>query len=113
MEQLRIRNADDALKVFYAVHTGVLPLVTRRLNEAERDALRPGCVYVWEKDDAAAPSTAPRLQRFTEGRKWGPSRIRDVRGGRPGADRAHCRPATDARFAVVPLLLRAEPTKAT
>lgn len=79
IEQLRIRNAEDALKVFYAVSAGVLPLVTRRLNDAERDALHPGCVYVWEKDDGQSPSASPRLQRFTEGRKWGPSRIRDVR----------------------------------
>ncbi|KAG1725414.1 uncharacterized protein EDB91DRAFT_91519 [Suillus paluster] len=54
---VRIRSTRDAHKIFYAVQLRMLPMITRRLDADERLAL---C-----------------SERFTEGRRWSPSRVRD------------------------------------
>lgn len=53
-------------------------MVNRRLDAADRAALRPGCVYVWEERSPASDATGTGMERFTEGRHWHPSRVRDV-----------------------------------
>jgi Gti1/Pac2 family transcription factor len=53
----RIRSIQDAHRIFYAVRLGYLPLVRRRLDPAERAALRSGCVYVWEERVSTAGMT--------------------------------------------------------
>lgn len=75
----RIRSTQDAHKIFFAVQHGILPLVTRRLDADERLALRSGCVYAWEERGAHSEITGLGIERFTEGRRWSPSRVRDVR----------------------------------
>ncbi|KAL5523508.1 hypothetical protein ACEPAG_7681 [Sanghuangporus baumii] len=52
-------------------------MVTRRLDAADRAALRPGCVYIWEERSPASDATGAGMERFTEGRHWHPSRVRD------------------------------------
>ena len=52
LQGVRIRTAQDALLVFYAVARGVLTLLTRRLDADERKTIRPGHVYVWEDRSA-------------------------------------------------------------
>lgn len=74
----RIRSTHDAHKIFFAVQHGILPLVTRRLDADERLALRSGCVYCWEERSNAVEVTGLGIERFTEGRRWSPSRVRDV-----------------------------------
>ncbi|THH17873.1 hypothetical protein EW146_g3014 [Bondarzewia mesenterica] len=75
---LRIRTARDADIIFHAVAKGILPMVTRRLDSEERMALSPGCVYVWEeRTSSLSESIEQGIERFTEGRSWGPSRARD------------------------------------
>lgn len=75
---LRIRNTDDANRVLHAARTGRLPVVTRRLDDEERLALRSGCVYAWEeRSNNPLEVTGQEIQRFTEGRSWGPSRARE------------------------------------
>lgn len=74
----RIRSTQDAHKIFFAVQHGILPLVTRRLDADERLALRSGCVYAWEERGSHAEITGLGIERFTEGRRWSPSRVRDV-----------------------------------
>ncbi|KZP34423.1 hypothetical protein FIBSPDRAFT_846547 [Athelia psychrophila] len=73
----RIRSTQDAHKIFFAVQHGILPLVTRRLDADERLALRSGCVYAWEERGAHSEITGLGIERFTEGRRWSPSRVRD------------------------------------
>ncbi|KII92657.1 hypothetical protein PLICRDRAFT_104338, partial [Plicaturopsis crispa FD-325 SS-3] len=73
----RIRSTQDAHKIFLAVQNGVLPLITRRLDADERLALRSGCVYAWEERPTHAEITGLGIERFTEGRRWSPSRVRD------------------------------------
>lgn len=46
---LYIRSTQDAQVVFHAVHLGMLPIITRRLDTEERREIRPGCVFVWEE----------------------------------------------------------------
>ncbi|KAF5355448.1 hypothetical protein D9758_006392 [Tetrapyrgos nigripes] len=73
----RIRSTNDAHKIFYAVQLGTLQMVTRRLDADERLALRSGCVYAWEERGPHTEITGLGIERFTEGRRWSPSRVRD------------------------------------
>ena len=75
---MRVRSTRDANVLFHAVTCGILPMVQRRLDAADRAALRPGCVYVWEERSPASDATGAGMERFTEGRHWHPSRVRDV-----------------------------------
>jgi hypothetical protein len=51
---IRIRSSRDANILLHPVALGLLPPVTRRLDEAERLQVKSGWVYVWE----------PNLLRF-------------------------------------------------
>src|SRR5258707_7329905 len=76
---LRIRSTTDAHKIFIAIKQGLLHMVFRRLDTDERLALRSGCVYAWEKQTACETQFPDlRIERFTDGRKWSPSRMRGV-----------------------------------
>ncbi|EIM83014.1 uncharacterized protein STEHIDRAFT_84413 [Stereum hirsutum FP-91666 SS1] len=75
---IRIRNARDADILFHAVLSGMLPMITRRLDSEERMALAPGDVYVWqERTGSISESTDHAIERFTEGRSWAASRAKD------------------------------------
>ncbi|KAH0828184.1 Gti1/Pac2 family-domain-containing protein [Lanmaoa asiatica] len=74
---VRIRSTRDAHKIFYGVQRRVLPMITRRLDADERLALRSGCVYAWEERGPHTEITGLGIERFTEGRRWSPSRVRD------------------------------------
>lgn len=76
---LRIRSTADAHKIFMAVKQGLLRMVSRRLDADERLALRSGCIYAWEERGPHTETTGLGIERFTEGRRWSPSRVRDVR----------------------------------
>ena len=75
---LRIRSTADAHKIFAGIQQGLLHMVTRRLDAEERLALRSGCVYAWEERGPHSEITGLGIERFTEGRRWSPSRVRDV-----------------------------------
>ena len=101
LQNVRIRTAQDALQVFFAVARNVLTLLTRRLDADERKAIRSGNVYIWEDRSAstvdnggitmerwyawrfarrvALPHLVPPSSQRTDGMSWGPSRIREVR----------------------------------
>ncbi|KAI0305385.1 Gti1/Pac2 family-domain-containing protein [Multifurca ochricompacta] len=75
---IRVRTARDAEIIFHAVRLGILPVVVQRLGSEERMALCSGCVYVWEeRSGSLSESMEQGIERFTEGRSWGPSRARD------------------------------------
>ena len=72
---IRVRTARDAEIIFHAVHLAILPMITQRLGSEERMALCSGCVYVWEeRSGSLSESMEQGIERFTEGRIWGPSR---------------------------------------
>jgi hypothetical protein len=75
---VRIRSTADVHKIFYAVYLGLLPMITRRLDAKEREALSSGYCYAWE-DRGPHAITGIGIERFTEGRHWSASRVRDVR----------------------------------
>ncbi|KAJ6624542.1 Gti1/Pac2 family-domain-containing protein [Mycena sp. CBHHK59/15] len=71
--RLHVRNAHDAHVVFEATRQGFLRPITRRLDESERATLiQSGAVFVWEESDQA-----PGLKRWTDGRVWSQSRMRE------------------------------------
>ncbi|VDB84933.1 unnamed protein product [Peniophora sp. CBMAI 1063] len=74
---VRIRSVADAHAVFYAVEQRYLPMVNRRLDGEERRAIRSGCVYVWEERGSDSEATGLGIERWTDGVRWGPSRVRD------------------------------------
>ncbi|KAF9452787.1 hypothetical protein P691DRAFT_803513 [Macrolepiota fuliginosa MF-IS2] len=74
---IRIRSPSDARVVFHAVLTGILPMVTRRLDTEERSLISPGSVYVWEERGPQAELTGVGIERWTDGIRWGPSRVRE------------------------------------
>ncbi|KAH7872844.1 uncharacterized protein C8R40DRAFT_1162032 [Lentinula edodes] len=78
LQNIRIRSTLDAHKIFYSVYQGHLEMVTRRLDADERMALGSGCVYAWEERGPHTEITGLGIERFTEGRRWSPSRVRDV-----------------------------------
>lgn len=79
LTNVHIRSAVDAHKLFYAVQLGHLPKIEKRLDANERAALRPGDVYVWEEKGPNADSFSVSMERFTEGKSWTASRVREVR----------------------------------
>ncbi|KAF8163537.1 Gti1/Pac2 family-domain-containing protein [Crassisporium funariophilum] len=72
-QRLHLRDAHDAHVLFEAVRQGFLRPIVRRLNEMERAVLiRPGAIFVWfESEDENG------LKRWTDGRVWGQSRMRE------------------------------------
>lgn len=76
LRNVSVLSTQDARRVVVAVHEGRLQGLTRRLSKAEQCRIQAGDVYVW------LPMKTPdyrgnRLERFTDSRKWGESRIRD------------------------------------
>jgi Gti1/Pac2 family len=72
--RLHVRDARDAHIVFEAVRQGLLRPVTRRLNEVERSMyIISGAIFVWEESDDDLG-----LKRWTDGRVWSQSRMREV-----------------------------------
>jgi hypothetical protein len=72
--RLHVRDARDAHTVFEAVRQGLLQRVERRLNEMERSMyIRSGAIFVWEECDDDLG-----LKRWTDGRIWSQSRMREV-----------------------------------
>jgi Gti1/Pac2 family transcription factor len=76
---VRIRGIRDAEKILHAVFLEILPMTRRRLDDEDRLALRPGNVYVWEErsNNPMEASSLDSIQRFTDGRSWGPSKARE------------------------------------
>lgn len=74
---IRIRSPADARVIFHAVLLNILPMVTRRLDNEERGLISPGSVYVWEERGPHAELTGVGIERWTDGIRWGPSRVRE------------------------------------
>ncbi|KIY69984.1 hypothetical protein CYLTODRAFT_348486 [Cylindrobasidium torrendii FP15055 ss-10] len=59
----------QALHLVYAAHKGIIPRITRRLNETERRTMiRSGATFVFSVDESG-------IKRWTDGMVWSPSRI--------------------------------------
>lgn len=74
---IRLRNVDDANRVFHGVFLRVLPLFSRRLTVEERRAIHTGCVFVWEERNPTMEATGEGIERWTDGRRWSCSRVKN------------------------------------
>ncbi|KAH7889093.1 Gti1/Pac2 family-domain-containing protein [Phlebopus sp. FC_14] len=75
--RLRVKTPQDAQVVFHAVNLGILPMVTRRLDSEERRTIASGSIFVWEERGANPETAGLGIERWTDGKRWGPSRVRD------------------------------------
>ncbi|KZV99392.1 hypothetical protein EXIGLDRAFT_698846 [Exidia glandulosa HHB12029] len=73
----KVATPDEAKLVVHGVVCGYLPKIEWRLSAEERRDIRPGDVFVWEDHAANADTGGTSLERWTDGRHWGPSRMRD------------------------------------
>lgn len=52
-------------------------MITARLDSTDRSALASGNLYAWEeRGSRSEPGVG--IERFTEGKRWTPSRLREV-----------------------------------
>ncbi|KAI0084936.1 Gti1/Pac2 family-domain-containing protein [Irpex rosettiformis] len=72
---VRVRSTADCNVIFHAVSLGILPLVSRRLSIDERRAIQSGCVFVWEERSPTIEAVGDGLERWTDSRRWGASRL--------------------------------------
>ncbi|KAF7327324.1 hypothetical protein MKEN_00309900 [Mycena kentingensis (nom. inval.)] len=64
-----IESTMNALRVIHAARQGVIPRITRRLNDAERRTMiKSGAVFVFSVEESG-------IKRWTDGLLWSPSRI--------------------------------------
>ncbi|KAJ1738500.1 Global transcription regulator sge1 [Coemansia sp. RSA 989] len=65
---LKVMSTRDALTIFEACRRGILPQITRRLTESEKQQITAGTIVVFDEKRA-------KMKRWTDGRMWTPSRI--------------------------------------
>ncbi|KAL9558534.1 hypothetical protein MBANPS3_000870 [Mucor bainieri] len=63
-----IETTQDALLIFEGCRRGLIPRVSRRLQEKERRMIRSGSVFVFDESESG-------IKRWTDGLVWSPSRI--------------------------------------
>ncbi|GJE85552.1 Gti1/Pac2 family-domain-containing protein [Phanerochaete sordida] len=64
-----VETTADALRLIQAARCGLIPRITRRLNELERRSMiKTGAVFVFSVDESG-------IKRWTDGYTWTPSRI--------------------------------------
>lgn len=63
-----VRTPADAILLIQACYNGFLPRVDKRLSPKQGRSIRNGSVFIWEENETG-------LRRWTDGRKWSPSRV--------------------------------------
>ncbi|KAI7892471.1 Gti1/Pac2 family-domain-containing protein [Mucor mucedo] len=63
-----VETTTDSLLLFEACHRGVLPKISRRLQERERGSVKSGTVFIFDEKESG-------IKRWTDGLIWSPSRI--------------------------------------
>ncbi|KAF8333896.1 Gti1/Pac2 family-domain-containing protein [Amanita rubescens] len=64
-----VETTINALRLIHAARQGVIPRITRRLNDAERRSMiKSGAVFVFSVEESG-------IKRWTDGLLWSPSRI--------------------------------------
>ena len=86
---IKIRSVRDAQVILYACHIGRLEMIKMRLDTADRHALASGNVYAWEERSPRSDPMGSGIERFTEGKRWTASRLRDVRRHPPDSPISH------------------------
>ncbi|KAK1221942.1 hypothetical protein PQX77_015232 [Marasmius sp. AFHP31] len=64
-----VETTENALRLIHAARQGVVPRITRRLNDTERRSMiKSGAVFIFSVDESG-------IKRWTDGLLWSPSRI--------------------------------------
>ncbi|KAF5341372.1 hypothetical protein D9758_012281 [Tetrapyrgos nigripes] len=64
-----VETTVHALRLIHAARQGIIPRITRRLNDAERRAMvKSGAVFIFSVEESG-------IKRWTDGLLWSPSRI--------------------------------------
>ncbi|KAL5526635.1 PTH2 [Sanghuangporus sanghuang] len=64
-----VETTGDALRLIQAARQGIIPRITRRLNDLERRAMiRSGAIFIFSDEESG-------IKRWTEGLSWSASRI--------------------------------------
>lgn len=64
-----VETTGDALHLIEAARQGMIPRITRRLNDLERRAMiRSGSIFIFSDEESG-------IKRWTEGLSWSASRI--------------------------------------
>ena len=64
-----VDTTGDALRLIQAARQGIIPRITRRLNDIERRAMvKSGAVFIFSNEESG-------IKRWTEGLSWSASRI--------------------------------------
>lgn len=63
-----VADTQDALLILEGCRRGILPRTTDRLTDAERKSISSGDIFVFSEEQS-------RIKRWTDGRRWSPSRI--------------------------------------
>ena len=64
-----VETTGDALRLIQAARQGIIPRITRRLNDLERRAMiRSGAIFIFSDEESG-------IKRWTEGLTWSASRI--------------------------------------
>ncbi|KAJ7258997.1 hypothetical protein C8J57DRAFT_1185286, partial [Mycena rebaudengoi] len=64
-----LSSAHEAHLLFYAVLTGLFPMVQRSLTLTERASIQSGDIFVWEAQDRSVKGPEA-LRRFMDGLAW-------------------------------------------
>ncbi|KAI5122552.1 hypothetical protein M0805_005279 [Coniferiporia weirii] len=89
-----VETTGDALRLIQAARQGIIPRITRRLNDLERRAMiRSGSIFIFSDDESG-------IKRWTEGLSWSASRIvGNFLVYREVTDRANARSPPESRRA--------------
>lgn len=63
-----IENTKDSLLIFEACKRGIIPRISRRLQDNERCLIRSGSIFCFDEQESG-------IKRWTDGLNWSPSRI--------------------------------------
>ncbi|KAI5191745.1 Gti1/Pac2 family transcription factor [Nematocida sp. AWRm77] len=63
-----IASEEECLRIIDMCRLSVLPRVTSRLTEEERERIRPGSIFVYEEEESG-------ISRWTDGKAWSSSKI--------------------------------------
>ncbi|CAO3639802.1 unnamed protein product [Mucor hiemalis] len=63
-----IENTKDSLLIFEACKRGIIPRISRRLQDRERCLIRSGSIFCFDEHESG-------IKRWTDGLIWSPSRI--------------------------------------
>ncbi|GAA5806139.1 hypothetical protein HPULCUR_011668 [Helicostylum pulchrum] len=63
-----IENTRDSLLLFEACKRGIIPRISRRLQDKERHLIKSGSVFCFDENESG-------IKRWTDGLVWSPSRI--------------------------------------